>query len=123
MISVVPYPPGPSDYVHRALGPKLIGRYGGGSRVVLVFAEPRAWKGRSGFGAAAKEALAHHAAGADLIVLFGHPRLAAGTAKQSAGSTGLASAAAHAGGRSQMARRLGYRRIHHRASSWLCLLL
>jgi beta-glucosidase len=72
-----PYPPGPSDYVHRKLGSELIGRYGGGSRVLLVFAEPRAWKGRSGFGPATKEALAHHAAGADLIVLFGHPRLAA----------------------------------------------
>ena len=72
-----PYPPGPSDYVHRALGSELIGRYGGGSRILLVFAEPRAWKGRSGFGPATKEALAHHAAGADLIVLFGHPRLAA----------------------------------------------
>jgi beta-glucosidase len=70
-----PYPPGPSDYVHRALGPDLTGRYGGGSRVVLVFAEPRAWKGRSGFGPGTREALAHHAAGADLIVLFGHPRL------------------------------------------------
>jgi hypothetical protein len=72
-----PYPPGPSDYVHRVLGSDLIGRYGGGSRVLLVFAEPRAWKGRSGFSPATKEALAHHAAGADLIVLFGHPRLAA----------------------------------------------
>jgi beta-glucosidase-like glycosyl hydrolase len=72
-----PYPPGPSDYVHRALGSTLTGRYAGGSRVVLVFAEPRAWKGRSGFGPAAREALAHHAAAADLIVLFGHPRLAA----------------------------------------------
>jgi beta-glucosidase-like glycosyl hydrolase len=70
-----PHPPGPSDYVHRALGPSLIGRYAGGSRVLLVFAEPRAWKGRSGFGPATREALAHHAAGADLIVLFGHPRL------------------------------------------------
>jgi beta-glucosidase-like glycosyl hydrolase len=72
-----PYPPGPSDYVHRSLGSDLIGRYGGGSRVLLVFAEPRAWKGRAGFAPATKEALAHHAAGADLIVLFGHPRLAA----------------------------------------------
>jgi beta-glucosidase-like glycosyl hydrolase len=71
-----PYPPGPSDYVHRVLGTDRIGRYGGGSRVLLVFAEPRAWKGRSGFSPATKEALAHHAAGADLIVLFGHPRLA-----------------------------------------------
>jgi len=42
-----------------------------------VFAEPRAWKGRSGFSPGTKEALAHHAAGADLIVLFGHPRLIA----------------------------------------------
>jgi hypothetical protein len=41
----------------------------------LVFAEPRAWKGRSGLGSASREALAHHASGADLIVLFGHPRL------------------------------------------------
>jgi len=70
-----PYPPGPSDYVHRALGPNLIGRYTGGSRVLLVFVEPRAWKGRSGFGPGTREALAHHASGADLIVLFGHPRL------------------------------------------------
>lgn len=70
-----PYPPSASDYVHRALGPEVIGRYSGGSRVVLVYAEPRAWKGRSGLGTASREALAHHAAGADLIVLFGHPRL------------------------------------------------
>jgi beta-glucosidase len=70
-----PYPPSPTDYVPRLLGPELIGRYSGGSRVVLVFAEPRAWKGRSGLGAPSREALAHHAAGADLLVLFGHPRL------------------------------------------------
>jgi hypothetical protein len=43
--------------------------------VVLAFAEPRAWKGRSGFGPAARDALAHAAPDADLIVLFGHPRL------------------------------------------------
>ena len=41
----------------------------------LRFAEPRAWKGRSGFGAATLEALTDRAADADLIVLFGHPRL------------------------------------------------
>ena len=41
----------------------------------MVFAEPRAWKGRSGLGSGSREALAHHAAGADLIILFGHPRL------------------------------------------------
>ena len=43
--------------------------------MVLVFAEPRAWKGRAGFGAASREALATRAADADLVVLFGHPRL------------------------------------------------
>ena len=72
-----PYPPGPSDYVHQVLGSDLTGRYTGGSRVVLVFSEPRAWKGRSSLSSASSEALAHHAAGADLIVLFGHPRLLA----------------------------------------------
>jgi hypothetical protein len=70
-----PYPPSPSDYTARALGQDLAGRYTGGSRIVLVFAEPRAWKGRAGFGEASREALASYAAGADLIVLFGHPRL------------------------------------------------
>jgi beta-glucosidase-like glycosyl hydrolase len=70
-----PYPPGPTDYVHRAMGPELIGRYSGGSRVVMVFAEPRAWKGRSGLAPASREALAHYGSGADLLILFGHPRL------------------------------------------------
>jgi beta-glucosidase-like glycosyl hydrolase len=70
-----PYPPSSTDYVQRALGPELIGRYSGGSRVVMVFAEPRAWKGRSGLGTASREALAHYATGADLLILFGHPRM------------------------------------------------
>jgi hypothetical protein len=70
-----PYPPGPSDWTSRSLGEEMVGRYAGGSRVVLAFAEPRAWKGRSGFGAASLETLADRAADADLVVLFGHPRL------------------------------------------------
>jgi beta-glucosidase-like glycosyl hydrolase len=70
-----PYPAGASSYTQEALGPELIGRYTGGSRVLLVFAEPRAWKGRAGFGPASREALLQHAPTADLIVLFGHPRL------------------------------------------------
>jgi len=70
-----PYPPGPSDWVHQVLGANRIGRYDGGSRVVLAFAEPRAWKGRSGFSAASRDALANAVPGADLIVLLGHPRL------------------------------------------------
>ena len=70
-----PYPPSPSDWTQAALGPDRVARYGGGSRVVLAFAEPRAWKGRAGFSAASKEAMASYASDADLIVLFGHPRL------------------------------------------------
>jgi beta-glucosidase-like glycosyl hydrolase len=71
-----PYPAGPSDWTRTLLGPGRVGRYEGGSRVVLAFAEPRAWKGRSGFSAASRDALASAAPDADLIVLFGHPRLA-----------------------------------------------
>ena len=56
-----PYPPGSSDWTRQALGDDLVGRYAGGSRVVLVFAEPRAWKGRSGFGAASRETLTQRA--------------------------------------------------------------
>jgi hypothetical protein len=70
-----PYPPGPNDWTEAVLGPERVGRYEGGSRVVLAFAEPRAWKGRSGFGPATRDALANAVPEADLIVLFGHPRL------------------------------------------------
>jgi beta-N-acetylhexosaminidase len=70
-----PYPAGPTDWTEQTLGPELVSRYDGGSRIVLVFSEPRAWKGRAGFGPAAKDALAHAASRADLVVLFGHPRL------------------------------------------------
>jgi beta-glucosidase len=70
-----PYPPGPTDWAEKVLGPERVGRYAGGSRVVLAFAEPRAWKGRSGFGSASRDLLASAVAEADLVVLFGHPRL------------------------------------------------
>ena len=70
-----PYAPGPSDSVERALAAEgLAGR--GGSRIGLIFAEPRGWKGRAGLGAPALARL-EELRGADLIVLFGHPRLAA----------------------------------------------
>ncbi|HUR93632.1 MAG TPA: glycoside hydrolase family 3 N-terminal domain-containing protein [Gemmatimonadales bacterium] len=70
-----PYPPGPNDWTRKVLGPERVGRYDGGSRVVLAFAEPRAWKGRSGFSRESRDALANAVPDADLIVLFGHPRL------------------------------------------------
>jgi beta-glucosidase len=71
-----PYPPSATGYVEAELARRgLAGS--GGSRVVLVFAEPRAWKGRAGLGASTRDALAREAPGAALVVLFGHPRLAA----------------------------------------------
>ncbi|HEX3276096.1 MAG TPA: glycoside hydrolase family 3 N-terminal domain-containing protein [Gemmatimonadales bacterium] len=70
-----PYPPGPTDGAARVLGPERMGRYAGGSRVVLAFAEPRAWKGRSGFSPESRDALANALSDAELVVLFGHPRL------------------------------------------------
>jgi beta-glucosidase-like glycosyl hydrolase len=70
-----PYPPSPSDYTAMALGSELADRYTGGSRVLLIFAEPRAWKGRAGFSSASRDAIASYGSDADLIVLFGHPRL------------------------------------------------
>lgn len=70
-----PHPPGPSGWTEQVLSAERVGRYEGGSRVVLAFAEPRAWKGRAGFSAASRDALANAVPDADLIVLFGHPRL------------------------------------------------
>lgn len=70
-----PYPPVPGDAVLATLDALGIRTGRGGSRVVLAFAEPRAWKGRAGFGDASRAALARDVEGADLVVLFGHPRL------------------------------------------------
>ena len=70
-----PYAPVPSDAVAATLSALGITLGTGGSRVVLAFAEPRAWKGRAGFGEASRAALEELVPGSDLTVLFGHPRL------------------------------------------------
>jgi beta-glucosidase len=71
-----PFPASPSDYAEAELRRRgLAGE--GMSRLVLAFAEPRGWKGRAGFGEASRAALAREAPDAALVVLFGHPRLAA----------------------------------------------
>jgi hypothetical protein len=71
-----PYAPVPSDTVATTLDAQGVRQGAGGSRVVLAFAEPRAWKGRAGFSAASRAALEAAVPGSDLVVLFGHPRLA-----------------------------------------------
>ncbi|HEV8264901.1 MAG TPA: glycoside hydrolase family 3 N-terminal domain-containing protein [Gemmatimonadales bacterium] len=45
-------------------------------RMVLVYAEPRSWKGRADLGPRSLERLARLVPGAALVVLFAHPRLA-----------------------------------------------
>lgn len=47
------------------------------NRVVLVYSEPRSWKGRADLGPRSRAALRRLVPGATLVVLLGHPRLAA----------------------------------------------
>ncbi len=70
-----PYPPTPADTVERTLRQLGVPLGPGGSRVVLAFAEPRAWKGRAGLGDASLAAL-RAAGSAAATLVFGHPRLA-----------------------------------------------
>lgn len=72
-----PYPPSPGHFVAQELQRLGMPLGAGGSRVVLAFAEPRAWKERDGFSAANRDRLAALAPGADLVVLFAHERLVA----------------------------------------------
>ncbi len=70
-----PYAPVPGDAVAATLRTLGVALGSGGSRIVLAFAEPRAWKGRAGFGDASRAALNELVPGSDLTILFGHPRL------------------------------------------------
>ena len=72
-----PWPASPTTWVADALGARGIALGTGGSRVVLAFAEPRASKGRSGFGPDSMARLNQSVPGAALTVLFTHPRLLA----------------------------------------------
>ena len=80
-----PYSVGPRDLFHRALqengvtvGSGLSGaaHAGRGGRIVLVYSEPRSWKGHADLAPRSVRALSRLAVGASLVVLFGHPRLA-----------------------------------------------
>lgn len=76
-----PYSVGPRDAFAQALVaagvPIALETRAGASRIVLVYAEPRSWKGRADLGARSRAALRRHLPQAALVVLFGHPRLAA----------------------------------------------
>jgi beta-glucosidase len=70
-----PYSIAPRDVFQKHLG-VTPGRRPGVSRVILVYAEPRSWKGRGDLGARSLAQLDRLAPSAALVVLFGHPRLA-----------------------------------------------
>jgi beta-glucosidase-like glycosyl hydrolase len=76
-----PYTVGPRDVFEKAIreaGVAVAAR--GGTRrgrVVLVYAEPRSWKGRADLGARSLAQLRRLAPGATLVLLFAHPRLGA----------------------------------------------
>lgn len=70
-----PYPVSPVTAVGETLAALGVRVGSGGSRVVLVFSEPRGWKGRADLGAAALSELEATACDAAAVVLFGHPRL------------------------------------------------
>ena len=72
-----PWPVSPTSWVADALSARGVPLGAGGSRVVLAFAEPRAGKGRSGFGPASRARLREVVPVAALTVLFTHPRLLA----------------------------------------------
>lgn len=72
------YAPGPNDLVVRSLARRKIFERTGGPTVILAFAEPRAAKGRAGFGPESLKRFETLLPSAALVVLFGHPRLAAG---------------------------------------------
>ncbi len=71
-----PYAPSPEVLVPGMLLEAGVRLEKGGTRVVLIFAEPRGWKSRAGLSEAAQRRIAEAVPGAGLVVLFGHPRLA-----------------------------------------------
>ena len=76
-----PYSIPPRDVFHatlRAAGAQLVSGWGTDiGRVILVYAEPRSWKGRGDLGAASIARLEGLVDSASLVVLFAHPRLVA----------------------------------------------
>lgn len=76
-----PYSVPPRDVIDASLRERGIGvvvtrgSRRGATRIVLVYAEPRSWKGRADLGPRSLARLQRLAPGAGLVLLFAHPRL------------------------------------------------
>jgi len=71
-----PYTIPPRDVFQKTLEARGVPVQPGGTRVVLVYSEPRSWKGRAALGPASVESLRRLAPGAGLVIHFAHPRFA-----------------------------------------------
>lgn len=71
-----PYRIPPRDVFQQSLEAAGVPFRSGGTRIVLVYSEPRSWKGRASLGPESLEALARTAPGAALVVHFAPPRFA-----------------------------------------------
>jgi beta-glucosidase-like glycosyl hydrolase len=72
-----PYSVGPRDILTHQLSAAGIELRTGGSRVLLIFSEPRSWKGHALLSKMSFAAVAREIPRTDLVLLFGHPRLMA----------------------------------------------
>jgi hypothetical protein len=75
-----PYPSPSRDVLRDALRPLGVGEAGkgeAGRTWLAVFCDPRGWKDRAGLSRRSREAVAEAAPDAEMVLLFGHPRLVA----------------------------------------------
>ena len=72
-----PYSVGRRDLFTTSLKAEGLGIGPGGSRIVLIYSEPRSWKGHASLSGRSAAAVGQLAPRAGLVILFGHPRLLA----------------------------------------------
>jgi beta-glucosidase-like glycosyl hydrolase len=72
-----PYAVGPRDILATSLVTEGIELGRGGAHLLVIFSEPRSWKGHALLSARSVAAVSRLATQSDLVLLFGHPRLLA----------------------------------------------
>jgi hypothetical protein len=72
-----PYAVGPRDIFAKKVAGGKAAVQRAGSRILLVYSEPRSWKGHAMLSAKSVAAIRREILRASLVILFGHPRLVA----------------------------------------------